>query len=115
MPTAEPVLRVTGLATGYGPMQVVHGVDFAAVPGEVRAIVGRNGAGKTTSLLTIAGVRRGRTSGTVVLAGKDISRESARAIVVSGLAVVPEGHPLFGDLTVMENLLLGASTRRRAE
>ena len=76
-------------------------------------LIGRNGAGKTTSLLAIAGLRYGRFPGTVKLAGTDMSRASSREIVDAGLAHVPEGHRIFASLNVEENLRLGAYTRRR--
>jgi branched-chain amino acid transport system ATP-binding protein len=77
------------------------------------ALIGRNGAGKTTSLLAIAGLRYVRFPGTVKLAGTDMSRASSREIVDAGLAHVPEGHRIFASLNVEENLRLGAYTRRR--
>jgi branched-chain amino acid transport system ATP-binding protein len=81
--------------------------------GEIVSLIGRNGAGKTTSLLAIAGLRYGCNAGQVTIGGEDVSKASAPAIVRAGLAHVPEGHRVLRTLSVRENLLLGAFGRRR--
>jgi branched-chain amino acid transport system ATP-binding protein len=113
MTTGEPLLAVTDLHAGYGSLRAVAGISLHVNEGETVALIGRNGAGKTTSLLAIAGLRYGRFPGTVRLAGTDLSNASPRQIVEAGLAHVPEGHRIFRSLSVEENLRLGAYTRRR--
>jgi branched-chain amino acid transport system ATP-binding protein len=114
MKTGEPLLVVSDLHAGYGSLQAVAGISFKVNEAETVALIGRNGAGKTTSLLAIAGLRYGRFPGSVTLAGVEVSRASSRQIVDAGLAHVPEGHRIFSSLTVEENLLLGAYSRRRS-
>ena len=114
MSAGEPLLNVADLHAGYGSLRAVAGITFQVNEGETVALVGRNGAGKTTSLLAIAGLRYGRFPGTVSLGGKDLSSASPRQIVEAGLAHVPEGHRIFRSLSVEENLRLGAYTRRRS-
>jgi branched-chain amino acid transport system ATP-binding protein len=113
MSTGDPLLEVSDLHAGYGSLEAVAGISLHVGAAETVALVGRNGAGKTTSLLAIAGLRYGRFPGGVKLAGAEISRASSRQIVDAGLSHVPEGHRIFSSLTVEENLLLGAYTRRR--
>src|SRR6266478_8607498 len=112
--TGDPLLVVCDLHAGYGSLQAVAGISLEVGAAETVALIGRNGAGKTTSLLAIAGLRYGRFPGSVKLAGVDVSRSSSRQIVDPGLAHVPEGHRIFASLTVEENLRLGAYTRRRS-
>jgi branched-chain amino acid transport system ATP-binding protein len=111
--TKPAVLAVTGLYAGYGAMSVVNDVAVSATPGRVTSIVGRNGAGKTTLLSAIAGLRYNRPRGSVLLNGTEISSKSPREIVQAGLALVPEGHPVFAELTVLENIRVGAFIHRR--
>jgi branched-chain amino acid transport system ATP-binding protein len=108
-------LEVIDLFAGYGVMSVVNNVSFSVSAGQVTSIVGRNGAGKTTSLLAIAGVRYSKARGSVLLNGTEISGLSPRRVVEAGLALVPEGHPIFPGLTVLENVRLGAFSRRRRD
>jgi branched-chain amino acid transport system ATP-binding protein len=96
-------------------VRVVVDVTLHVDPAEMVALVGRNGAGKTTSLLSIAGLRYGPGSGTVRLGENDISRASPHEIVRLGLSLVPEGHRIFKEMTVQENLELGAFPRRRSD
>jgi branched-chain amino acid transport system ATP-binding protein len=114
MSTGGPLLEVSDLHAGYGSLEAVAGISLHVDAAETVALVGRNGAGKTTSLLAIAGLRYGRFPGAVKLGGADISRASSRQIVDAGLAHVPEGHRIFTGLNVEENLRLGAYTRRRS-
>lgn len=105
------LLEVRGLEAGYGPVQVLHGIDLDVARGEVVTILGANGTGKTTTLRALSGVIRCR--GTVRFDGQRIDRRRPDAIVRRGIAHVPEGRGTFALLTVEENLLLGAHTRRR--
>jgi branched-chain amino acid transport system ATP-binding protein len=114
MSSNAPLLEVTELQAGYGAMRAVDGVSLRVGAAETVALIGRNGAGKTTSLLAIAGLRYGQFAGRVALDGADVSRATPRQLVEAGLAHVPEGHRIFPELTVEENLRLGAYTRRRA-
>lgn len=111
----EKTLSVESLQAGYGRVQVVVDVTFEARAGETVAIVGRNGAGKTTSLSAIAGLRYGMAGGKVTLGDRDITGASPLKIVESGLNLVAEGRRVFRDMTVTENLRLGAYTRRRRD
>ncbi len=112
--SAEPTaLVVGGLRAGYGSMEAVAGIDLEVRSGESVSVVGRNGAGKTTCLLAIAGVRHGRNGGTVRLGTRDLSKASPPAVVEAGLSHVPEGHRIFRHLDVRENLLVGSYVRRR--
>ena len=101
------MLQVRGLDVFYGPAQVVSGVDIDVGDREVVTIVGANGAGKTTTLLAISGVLRDRR-GEVTLAGVPIQRWPAHRIVAAGVVHIPEGRQLFPEMTVLENLELGA-------
>jgi branched-chain amino acid transport system ATP-binding protein len=102
-------LIVEGLRAGYGAVSVLHGVDLEVREGELVAVLGANGAGKTTMLRAISGtVRR---DGEVVLAGKRLPRR-AEATARAGIAHVPEGRGTFMELSVWDNLRLGAYTRR---
>lgn len=105
------MLTVEGLRAGYGPLEALHGVSFAVERGEAVAILGANGAGKTTLMRALTGLIRAR-GGTITLDGARIERLAPEARVRGGLALVPEGRELFGSLTVRENLLMGAYTRR---
>jgi branched-chain amino acid transport system ATP-binding protein len=109
---SEPLLAISGLAAGYGATEVLRDIDLAVVPGEIVAILGANGAGKSTLNRTISGVLRA-TRGTIHFAGSAIERETPAAIVGRGLIHVPEGRCIFPDLTVRENLDLGAYRRAR--
>ena len=108
---AEPLLQVAGLEAGYGEVQVLWGISLAALPGRLTTIVGANGAGKTTTLRAIAGSIAPR-HGRVVFAGHDVTRLPAHAKAARGLVLVPEGRQLFNDMTVAENLEMGAFSRR---
>jgi len=114
MSAGDVLLEVSELYAGYGSLQAVDGISLQVGEAETVALIGRNGAGKTTSLLAIAGLRYGRFPGSVKLGGTDVTRATPRELVDAGLAHVPEGHRIFASLTVEENLLLGGYTRRRA-
>jgi len=104
-------LAISGLAAGYGAIQVLHDVSLAIPAGRIVTIVGANGAGKTTLLKTIAGVLR-PWRGSVLLDGETIGGRPSYWVARRGVVLVPEGRGIFGDQTVRENLLLGALARR---
>ncbi|MGD0052477.1 MAG: ABC transporter ATP-binding protein [Vulcanimicrobiaceae bacterium] len=105
------LLSVAGLEAGYGDFKVLHGVSFAVEPGEIVTVIGANGAGKTTSLKSLIGIVR-PAAGEIVFDGERIDGRAPREIVERGLALVPEGRNLFREMTVEENLLVGAHPRR---
>ncbi len=109
---AEPLLVVTGLHAGYGLSEILRGVDLVMQPGEIVAILGSNGAGKSTLNRTISGVVR-PWRGTIQFSGSPIDRASPAEIVSRGLIHVPEGRRIFPNLTIRENLDLGAYRRAR--
>ena len=106
------MLEVLSLSLAYGLHRALDGVTLDVGRGEIVTILGANGAGKTSLLKAIAGVVRTLPGKQVRLGGRDISGLPAHEIVESGLALVPEGRGIFGDLTVKENLLLGANPQR---
>jgi branched-chain amino acid transport system ATP-binding protein len=110
---AEPLLNVAGLSTGYGKIGVLHGIDLTVGVGEVVALLGPNGAGKTTLLRAISGLLP--SSGSVRFAGRDLAGASPREAVKAGLAHVIEGHRVFTQLAVLDNLLLAAYDLPRGE
>ena len=103
------MLTVSNLQVFYGAVQALHGVSLEVKEGEIVTLIGANGAGKSTTLRTISGLIRPRV-GTCEFKGRDITRLPAHRIVQMGLAHVPEGRKIFPNLTVRENLLLGAYT-----
>lgn len=113
MSEEAPVLSVKGLRASYGRVVVVSDVSFDVYSGEWVSLVGRNGAGKTTSLMAISGLRYGPGGGDVAVGGVDISRYNSHRIVAAGLKLVPEGRRLFREMSVWENLRLGAFVHRR--
>ena len=106
----KPLLKIQGLQSGYGDVQVLWGIDLEIQTGEIACVVGSNGAGKTTLLRTISGMVRAR-GGKVEYAGKPLTGESCETILRAGIAHVPEGRRLFRGLSVRDNLLLGAYLR----
>ena len=105
------MLQVTDLKVNYGVIQAIKGVSFEVNEGEVIALIGANGAGKTTILHTVTGLIAPK-SGKIEFEGKDITKMPAHKIVTLGMAHVPEGSRVFADLSVYENLLMGAFTRK---
>lgn len=105
------MLKVTDLQVYYGVIQAIKGVSFEVNEGEVIALIGANGAGKTTILHTITGLVEAK-GGTVEFEGKNITRMPGHKIVTLGIAHVPEGRRVFAELTVLENLKMGAYTRK---
>ena len=110
---AEPILAISGLHTGYGSTEILRGVDLEVRPGEIVAVLGSNGAGKSTMNRTISGVMRA-WRGTIRFKNDNIERERPADIVARGLIHVPEGRRIFPNMTVRENLDLGAYRRGRA-
>ena len=104
------MLRAEGLEVAYGNVQALWGVTFDVNAGEIVALVGANGAGKTTTLKTISGLLRPR-SGAILLDGERLHLLSTMEIVARGVVQVPEGRKLFPEMTVLDNLLLGAFGR----
>jgi branched-chain amino acid transport system ATP-binding protein len=109
----ETLLAVHGLHTGYGATEILRGVDLAVGTGEIVAVLGSNGAGKSTLNRTLSGVQRS-WCGTVRLGDKAIEHASPADIVSLGLIHVPEGRRIFPNMTVRENLDLGAYRRGRS-
>jgi branched-chain amino acid transport system ATP-binding protein len=105
------VLEIDHVAAQYGRITALHGVSLKVNAGEFVAVIGPNGAGKSTLLLTIVGALKA-TSGEITLEGESLIGRTPEQIVRLGLALVPEGRHIFGTLTVAENLLLGATSRR---
>lgn len=108
---SEFLIECRDIVSGYGDIQVLHGVTVAVRPGSITALLGSNGAGKTTLMRTIAGVLR-HWSGTITYLDKAIDRADPAMRVAAGLCLVPEGRLVFSDLSVEENLRLGAYTAR---
>jgi len=108
--TSAPLLDIHDLRAGYGETQVLRGVDLVVESGEIVAVLGSNGVGKSTLNRTISGVLRART-GSILFDSAAIEREKPAAIVKRGLIQVPEGRRIFPNLTVRENLDLGSYAR----
>lgn len=104
------MLEVQDIHVYYGNIHALKGVSLSVGPGEIVTLIGANGAGKSTTLMTISGIRRPRR-GTIILDGKRIDTESPEAIVRLGVVQVPEGRRIFPHLTVRENLRIGAFAR----
>lgn len=105
------MLEIKDIEVFYGMIQAIKGVSFEVNEGEVIALIGANGAGKTTILHTITGLLSPK-KGSVIFEGKDITKVPAHKIVSLGMAHVPEGRRVFAELTVYENLKMGAYTRK---
>ena len=108
----SPLLEVSGLRSGYGRMEILRGVDLQVQAGEIVALLGSNGAGKSTFNNTVSGLVRAR-AGRIVFDGQDLSGAHYRDIVDGGLIQVPEGRRVFPNLSVRENLELGSFQRAR--
>ena len=106
----DVLLSVTGLDGGYDQVQILWGVDLEVSAGEMVAIIGSNGAGKTTFLKTISGIVRSR-AGAIVFDGITLESATAKEIVERGISHVPEGRRLFGALNIEENVLMGGYAR----
>jgi branched-chain amino acid transport system ATP-binding protein len=108
--SSESLLELEDVRARYGPVQALHGVSLTVAEGEAVAVLGANGAGKTTTLRAVSGtVRR---SGRIVFAGRNISRRAPEVVARTGIAHVPEGRGTLTELSVRENLRVGAYVRR---
>ena len=105
------LLEATGLRASYGAMEVLHGVSLRVEAGQIVGVLGANGAGKSTTLRVLAGLIR-ISAGVICLSGRPIAMLSVEERVEAGIALVTGGHDLFGSLTVLENLRIGAFTQR---
>ncbi len=105
--SAAPLLAVRGLTLGYGRGDVVHGVDLAVAQGCVATLIGANGAGKTTIMRALSGMLAPR-AGAILFAGRDIAGLSGHRVARLGIIQAPEGRQIFADLTIAENLRMGA-------
>ncbi|MEE8815924.1 MAG: ABC transporter ATP-binding protein [Lachnospiraceae bacterium] len=105
------MLEVKDLEVYYGVIQALKGISFHVERGEIVALIGANGAGKTTTLHTLSGLIKPK-AGTITYQGQDITKTPGYKIVGMGMAQVPEGRRVFPDLSVMDNLKLGAYTRK---
>ena len=105
------MLEIKDLEVCYGVIRAIKGVSFEVNQGEVIALIGANGAGKTTILHTITGLIPAK-SGSILFEGKELTKTPAHKIVSMGMAHVPEGRRVFAQLSVLENLKLGAYTRK---
>ena len=105
------LLQVNNLEVYYGVIQALKGISFEVNQGEIIALIGANGAGKTTTLHTITGLLKAK-SGSIVYDGADVTRTPGHKLVSMGLAHVPEGRRIFATLTVLQNLKMGAFTRK---
>jgi branched-chain amino acid transport system ATP-binding protein len=111
---SDPMLEMRGLRAGFGPTAVLHGVDLAVGGGELVALLGLNGAGKSVTLKVVGGFVPA-WAGTVLVNGRDITTRSPEARVALGIGHVPQGRQLFPELTVEENLRLGGYLLRRRD
>ena len=108
------LLKVTDLKVSYGGIEALKGISFSVEEGQIVTLIGANGAGKSTTLRTISGLVATR-SGKIEFAGEDITGRDAQKVVSRGIALVPEGRRVFANLTVLENLRIGAYLRKDEE
>ena len=106
------MLEIRDLSVAYGLHRALHGVSLTVSRGEIMVMLGANGAGKSSLLRAVAGICAGKVTGSATLSGAELTALPAPDIVEAGLAFVPEGRGIFGDLTVWDNLMLGAFPRR---
>ena len=111
MPGSPNLLEVFGLQVSYGAIKALDGISFAVPQGKIVALLGANGSGKTTTLRAITGLAAAG-AGRIVFEGRELTRLPTHEIIRAGIALVPEGRRIFPNLTVYENLLLGAYFRR---
>lgn len=107
---SEAILRVSGLKVNYGGIEAVKGISFDVPKGNIVTLIGANGAGKSSTLRAIAGLVKPQ-SGSIEFEGEDITGKDPTAIVTKGITLVPEGRRIFSDLSVLENLKIGAYLR----
>ena len=108
---SEPILRIKDLKVNYGGIEAVKGISLDVPQGEIVTLIGANGAGKSSTLRAISGLVK-PTSGTIEFEGEDITGKNPTDIVTRGITLVPEGRKIFPDLTVKENLRVGAYLRK---
>ncbi len=108
------LLKITNLEVSYGGIDALAGISFDVEEGEIVTLIGANGAGKSTTLRTISGLVKAK-AGRIVYDGRDITSMNPQKIVSEGIAMVPEGRHVFDNLTVKENLLIGAYLRKDRE
>ena len=108
---ADALLKVESLAVNYGAISALRGISFEVAEGEIITLIGANGAGKTTTLHAISNIIK-KTQGSVIFNGKDMSAMQPDLIVAAGLVQVPEGRRIFANLSVRDNLEMGAYSRR---
>ena len=109
-----PLLQVDNIEVYYGVIKALKGISFEVNKGEIVALIGANGAGKTTILHTVTGLLKPKT-GKILFKGNDITKVPAHKIVTMGMAHVPEGRRIFSQLSVLDNIKLGAFTRKDKE
>ena len=109
-----PLLELNDVRAAYGRMEALHGINICVERREIVTIIGANGAGKTTTLNAICGIVR-VTEGSILLDGEEIANRPTKDVVRMGLSQVPEGRKLFSELTVAENLEMGAYLRKRGQ
>ena len=107
---SEAILKIKDLKVNYGGIEAVKGVSFDVPEGEIVTLIGANGAGKSSTLRAIAGLVK-PAAGSIEFNGEDITAKEPNAIVSKGITLVPEGRKIFPDLTVLENLKIGAYLR----
>ena len=107
------MLEVRNLHVGYGQIEVIHGIDLDVNEGECVALIGANGAGKSSTLKAICGLVPAK-QGTIKFNGKDITNQSGHSIVRAGITMCPEGRQVFPQMNVLQNLRMGAYTRKDA-
>jgi branched-chain amino acid transport system ATP-binding protein len=107
----DRIIRLDDVTTYYGQMRILEGINLEVAPGELVCLLGGNASGKSTTLKTILGIVKPR-SGSVIFDGQDVTGWSVPQRIAHGMAIVPENRRLFGDMTVRENLELGATLRR---
>lgn len=108
---SEEVLKIEDLKVNYGGIEAVRGISFDVKAGEIVTLIGANGAGKSSTLRAISGLEK-PSEGTIVFEGEDITGKNSAQIVEKGLMMVPEGRRIFPNLTVLENLKIGAYLRK---
>lgn len=108
---SEPILKISDLKVNYGGIEAVKGISFDVPEGEIVTLIGSNGAGKSSTLRTIAGLVK-PNGGSIQLQGEEITGKDPSTIVSKGVTLVPEGRHIFPDMTVLENLKIGAYLRK---
>ena len=108
------MLTVSDLRVSYGPIEVIHGIDIEVGEGECVALIGANGAGKSSTLKAICGLVPA-SAGTITFEGRDITNQSGHDIVKAGITMCPEGRQVFPQMTTLQNLRMGAYTRTDAD